>query len=260
MRKGGGAVDAVLEYIVEYLCVFCATASAGWLVEVIYRGIRHRKVVNPGFLTGCCLPLYGVGGMILYFLSGLKLRGLPNEPLRVAVILILGVAVMTLIELVAGFISVQFFRVRLWDYSGEWMNFRGLICPKFTFFGAVICAVYYFLIYPFAYRVARGAIEVPALILAVGVYVGVFTVDLFHSLHIMQYLRRYAVHMKTLVNIDRLKSEAKEYFKQKDPRRHVAFHFYRMVGRYLNESQNYREQIHRKWGGEKNETDRTGSP
>ena len=78
-----------MDALFEYLFLFCLCATAGWLLEVVYRGFRHRKVVNPGFLTGCSLPLYGVGGCILYFLSGLKLRVMPNEFLRVATILLL---------------------------------------------------------------------------------------------------------------------------------------------------------------------------
>ena len=49
------------------------------------------------------------------------------------------------------------FHVRLWDYSNEWMNYEGLICPKFSLFWGLICALYYFLLYPvfrsFAIRV-----------------------------------------------------------------------------------------------------------
>lgn len=239
-----------MDIALEYLFLYCFCATGGWCVEFIYRGFRHRKVVNPGFLTGCCLPLYGVGGMILYFLSGLKLRVMPNEFLRVAVILIAAVAVMTLIELLGGLIAVEIFRVRLWDYSGEWMNFRGLICPKFTLFWGLICAAYYFLIYPFLHTVAQGVIDTPWLTLAVGMYLGVFAVDLAHSLRLMQRVRAYAVHMKTLINIDQLKASAKEHFRAQNGERR-PFNFYRMVNRYIYDMQSYREQIHHKWGGEK---------
>lgn len=242
-----------MDIVLEYLFLYCFCATAGWCIEVVYRGLRHRKVVNPGFLTGCCLPLYGVGGMILYFLSGLKLRALPNEFLRVAVILLMAMAVMTLIELIGGWIAVKLFHVRLWDYSNEWMNFQGLICPKFSLFWGLICAAYYFLIYPFLRSVAKGAIDVPWLILALGMYAGVFLVDLVHSLRLMQRVRDYALRMRTLINIDQLKSNARDHFHRESGRRGM-FNFYRMVNRYIYDMQSYREQIHRKWGG-KNETD-----
>ena len=240
-----------MDFALEYLFLFCVCGSAGWLIEVIYRGFRHRKVVNPGFLTGCCLPLYGVGGAVLYFLSGLKLRAMPNELARVAAILVAAMLVMTLIELFGGFIAVYIFRVRLWDYSGEWMHFHGLICPKFSLLWGLICAAYYFLIYPTFHAVAPTVVEVPWLTLFVGVYLGIFLVDLFHSLRILQRIRSYAVRMRTLVSMDQLKINANEHFKKEYGKRHTPFSFSRMVGRYLLDTQAYREQIHRKWGGGK---------
>ena len=236
-----------MDILLEYLLLYCVCATGGWCIEVVYRGIRHRKVVNPGFLTGCCLPLYGVGGCILYFLSGLKLRFMPNEVLRVAMILLLACIVMTLIELIGGWIAVQFFHVRLWDYSKEWMNFKGLICPKFSLFWTLISAGYYFGLYLPLHVYVEQVIDLPWLVLLIGIYVGVFLVDLVHSLRLMQRIKAYAKHMRTLVNIDQLKHSAKEHFRAETGRRR-PFNFYRMVSNYMTDVHGYRDQIHRKWG------------
>ena len=241
-----------MDPLFEYLFLFCVCATAGWCIEVVYRGFRHHKVVNPGFLTGCSLPIYGIGGTILYFLSGLKLRALPNEFLRVAVILLLAVLVMTLIELVGGWIAVQFFHIRLWDYSHEWMNFKGLICPKFSLFWGLICAAFYFLLYLPLHTYVEGVIEYPLLILGVGMYLGVFVVDLVHSLRLLQRVKSYAMHMRTLINLNQLKSNAREHFQREaGGKRHAPFNFYRMVGRYMTDIHGYREQIREKWGEKK---------
>lgn len=237
-----------MDRLLEYLFLYCVCATAGWLIEVVYRGIRHRKVVNPGFLTGCCLPIYGIGGMILYFLSGLKLRFMPNEGLRVALILLMAVGVMTLIELIGGAIAVGLFQVRLWDYSGEWGNFKGLICPKFSLFWGLICAGYYFGLYLPLHTYVQGVIEWPLLILAIGVYLGVFAVDLVHSLRLLQRIKKYAKHMRTLVNIEQIKANAREHFRRENGGRRRMFNFYRMVGRYMTDVHGYREQIKQKWG------------
>ena len=239
-----------MEGLLEYLFLFCACATAGWFLEVVYRAFRHRKVVNPGFLTGCCLPIYGTGGCVLYFLSGLKLRALPNEFLRVTVILLMAMAVMTVIELLGGLIAVKYFRVRLWDYSEEWMNFQGVICPKFSLIWGVVCAVFYFLLYPPLQSIAERVVELPLLILCVGFYVGVFTIDLAHSLRLMQRVRSYAEQMRTHIHLDSLKAKAKEHFRVESGKTR-PFNFYRMINRYMTDMYGYREQIGRKWG-EKN--------
>ena len=236
------------EILLEYLFLFATCATSGWLLEVVYRGYRHRKVVNPGFLTGCCLPIYGMGGCILYFLSSLKLRAMPSEFLRVATILLIATAVMTLIELVGGLIAVKYFRIRLWDYSEEWMNFKGVICPKFSFFWGLVCAIYYFLFYPPLQSVGERMIELPLLVLAVGAYFGVFAVDLAHSLRLMQRVRAYALQMRTNINLDRLKVQAREHFLRESGKVRAPFNFYRMINRYMIDMHGYRAQINRKWG------------
>ncbi|MBO7341298.1 MAG: putative ABC transporter permease [Clostridia bacterium] len=239
-----------MNILLEYLLLYSACSLGGWWLEVVYRAYRHRKVVNPGFLTGCYLPLYGVGGCILYFLCGLELYFLPYEFLRVGLILLLGSVIMTLIELIGGLISVRIFHVRLWDYSGEWLNYQGLICPKFSLFWGIICALYYFFIYPYFHVFALRTSDLPWMILLVGMFLGVFLVDLAHSMRLMQRVRGYALRMKTLVNIDQLKVNAREHF-QNEQGKKSPFNFYRMVGRYMHDMQSYRQQIGHRGEGKK---------
>ena len=39
---------------------------------------------------------------------------------------------MTAIEYIAGIVSLKFMHIRLWDYSSQWGNIQGLICPQFS--------------------------------------------------------------------------------------------------------------------------------
>lgn len=39
--------------------LFIIGGSTGWLIELVFRRIAHGKWINPGFLSGPCLPLYG---------------------------------------------------------------------------------------------------------------------------------------------------------------------------------------------------------
>jgi len=46
----------------------------GWVLELFYRKmISERKWINPGFLVGPYLPLYGFGLCTVYLLSQIKL-------------------------------------------------------------------------------------------------------------------------------------------------------------------------------------------
>ena len=35
------------------------------MLEVVYRSIVNKKLINPGFMSGCVLPIYGFGAVIL---------------------------------------------------------------------------------------------------------------------------------------------------------------------------------------------------
>ncbi len=112
----------------------------GWGIELIFRRFfsknnPERKWINPGFLTGPWLPIYGIGLIGMYSIS--ELLG-QQEMIGIrwadkGVVLLLMTVVMTVIELVAGLIFTKFFNMKLWDYSAEKLNYKGVICPKFSF-------------------------------------------------------------------------------------------------------------------------------
>ena len=52
---------------------------------------------------------------------------------------------MTAIEYIAGIIALKGFHVVLWDYSNEWGNIQGIICPKFSLFWGLLGVAYYYL-------------------------------------------------------------------------------------------------------------------
>ena len=64
--------------IVLYLFFFGAVG--GWVLELLFRRFfsganPERKWLNPGFLFGPCLPLYGFGTVLLFILSELDHPG-----------------------------------------------------------------------------------------------------------------------------------------------------------------------------------------
>ena len=235
--------------------VFAIGCSAGWLLELIFRrfwsgnNAEHRWV-NPGYLRGPWLPVYGLGLLCLYLLSDLAsffaVRGLFSSILLVFAM----AAAATAVEYISGVFSKKVLHANLWDYSGEWANFYGLICPKFSLFWGLICAGYYFLLYPYLHGVAVRVVEMPLLVLGVGAYVGVFAVDMVHSLRLMQRVKAYALQMRTHINLDQLKINAREYFKNEGARR-SPFSFYGMLNRYMFDKNGYRQEIRRKWGNGK---------
>ena len=54
--------------------LFFIGSMGGWLLELFYRKIISKgKWINPGFLVGPYLPLYGFGICTFYLLSQIEL-------------------------------------------------------------------------------------------------------------------------------------------------------------------------------------------
>jgi hypothetical protein len=132
----------------RFAALFFTGGIAGWVLELFFRRIVHHKWVNPGFLTGPLLPLYGFGLTALYYLTALPYDWAGPFWLQyVLKILFIGIA-MTVVELIAGLIFIKGMKIKLWDYSDRWGNFQGIICPLFSLIWTAIGAGYVFLLHP----------------------------------------------------------------------------------------------------------------
>lgn len=49
----------------QLLALFFLYSLMGWMLETIYRSISYRRLINPGFLTGPIVPLYGNAGVFI---------------------------------------------------------------------------------------------------------------------------------------------------------------------------------------------------
>ena len=134
--------------------LFFIGSITGWIIELLFRRFAsssnpERKWINPGFCTGPYLPLYGCGLCLMFLIASLEDTRFISDPIwnKTALFAVMAVS-MTVIEYIAGYISLRISSVRLWDYSDEWGNVQGIICPKFSLIWAVLGAAYYFLIHP----------------------------------------------------------------------------------------------------------------
>ena len=95
------------------------------------RANPERKWINPGFLAGPYLPLYGFGLWGMYAVSALSAVAMtPSKALDVAIILVIMAVVMTIIEYIAGIIFIRGMHVKLWDYTKEKGNIKGDHLPQ----------------------------------------------------------------------------------------------------------------------------------
>jgi len=159
----------VSEFIL-YVYIFALFSTVGWILEFCFRSIQHRKLVNPGFLGGPYLPLYGVCVLMLTFcivylnssfllpfviniIGGAFRIGTHEYPLMYNWLMIvckmfLYCFVTTGIELVTGFVFSRLLNRPLWDYSGESFSLGNLICLKYSLLWVALAFLYEYVVFP----------------------------------------------------------------------------------------------------------------
>lgn len=188
--------------------LFFIGSVLGWVLELLYRNLtqRNRKWVNPGFCTGPYLPIYGFGLCVLYLLASLEQYSPTDIPFWNKAVLFFAMAVgMTLIEYVAGVFCLKYLKVRLWDYSDLWGNFQGIICPLFSFFWAILGAVYYFLIHPYILDALAWLSRNLAFSFFIGMFFGVFVIDVVNSCQLIVKMKKFAEEYAIVLRYEGIK-------------------------------------------------------
>ena len=206
--------------------LFFVGSVLGWVLELLFRNLtmRPEKIVNPGFCTGPWLPIYGFGLCALYLLASLEKYSLVPDPFWNKVLLFAAMAVgMTLIEYVAGVFCLKFLKVRLWDYSDLWGNVQGIICPLFSFFWAVLGAMYYFLVHPYILEGLNWLANNLAFSFFIGMFFGIFLIDVMHSAQLVVKLKAYAEDNDVIVRYEALKT----HIRQRREEMALKYHFFR---------------------------------
>lgn len=104
-----------------YILLFFLISFAGWLWEVGLYFVTEHTWINRGVYQGPYLPIYGVGGILLWFL----LQRLHKRPLWT---FMLSMGICSILEYVTSVLLERMWGVRWWDYSGHFMNMNGRIC------------------------------------------------------------------------------------------------------------------------------------
>ena len=180
-----------MKYLVIISTLFVIGSLIGWIIELFFRRfVSQKKWMNPGFLTGPYLPIYGFGVLVLYAVSNIPL-GITNQIADIIVrILIIGVG-MTVVEFIAGLIFIKGLKVKLWDYSNRKGNIMGIICPSFSLIWLVVGSLYYFLLNPFLVEGISWISENLIYAYFVGAVIGAMIVDFAYSIHLATKLKDY---------------------------------------------------------------------
>lgn len=223
-------------FVLAYL--FFIGSISGWILEVFYRRYfssanPQRKWINPGACTGPYLPLYGCGVCILYLLAELEAVIFCQHTTWSCILTLAAMAVcMTVIEYIVGMCMLKLAKVRLWDYSDEWGNIQGVICPKFSLAWAAICIFYYFFLHPHILQSALWVEGHPHTYFGIGVFYGIFAVDVVKSAQLVGKLKKYAEENYIIIRYEAIKAEVRRRHDEAKTKYHFFFPFQSCIPLY----------------------------
>ena len=117
-----------MQTLLRLSIIYIFGGTVGWISEFFFRRAVHKKWINPGFLVGPNLPLYGTGITLLYAICSIDYSFIPSPLWRNVFIIFVITAAMTAIEYVTGLIFI----ITFW-YIHIWRRWRtGLRRTRFT--------------------------------------------------------------------------------------------------------------------------------
>ena len=156
--------------VIYYFMIFILGAMVGYLYEVIFYYLSLGFFNNWGILYGPWLPIYGIGAICLSFLKVFK-----KKPL---LLFLCSILITGIVEYLIGYISVSIFDLRLWDYSGLFLNINGLVCFRSVITFAIGSL---FLIYLFEPIIDKLSSEKFIKIMCICIFI-IFVIDIVLSI------------------------------------------------------------------------------
>jgi uncharacterized membrane protein len=235
-----------MKIFILLLFMFIFGAFGGYLIEVLFRRfVTAKKWVNPGFMKGPWLPLYGFGVLVMFGVIMGMLHLIPTDiPLynprgfysfRVesgaSVWDLIPIGLMTIgmisLEFIAGMIFVNGFKIRLWDYTNMRGNIKGVICPVFNLIWFGVAVLFYYGINPFVYDFSSraylymfgssvdgvstgGGVAHFGTIFFLGLIYGIFLIDLIKSLNLFNKISKFVKENGFVAKYEDLKAKQKE--------------------------------------------------
>ena len=194
-----------MNLFLQFVFVFYSGCTLGWILELFFRRIVHGKWVNPGFLIGPYLPIYGFG---LAALTLIYLIFKDSNLNPIIIVLLMGL-LMTIIELIGGLIGLKN-NVKLWDYSDRWGNYKGIICPLFSAIWTAVGGLYYFVLAPYVMHGLKWFSENLTFSYTLGIFTGCIIIDAVYSSNLYIKIKKYAKENNVTVKYEQFKIHIKD--------------------------------------------------
>ena len=142
-------MELSLHALPQWVCFFYIYCFLGWIWESCYVSVKEKHLVNRGFMKGPLLPIYGSGAICILMVT-IRVR---DNYILMAVV---GMVAATVLEYVTGAVMEALFKVRYWDYTGEFLSLNGYVCLKSTLCWGVMTFLVTYVIHPPIAQLVHG--------------------------------------------------------------------------------------------------------
>lgn len=120
----------------------------------------------------------------------------------------------TCIEYIAGLIFIKGMGVKLWDYSNNFGNIDGLICPLYMLLWGILGTIYYYLINPYIVAFVHWYEYNLAFSFIIGFFFGIIIIDTVYSTQLIVKIRKFAKEKDLIVKYEEFKASIFNQAKQ----------------------------------------------
>ncbi|MGQ9842248.1 MAG: putative ABC transporter permease [Spirochaetota bacterium] len=160
---------------------FIVFSIAGWVLEVMYRSLTNKRFINPGFLAGPYLPIYGTGALIINSIAYATMH------MPVAYKFAIYFISLSLLEYFIGTILYIITGKRYWDYTDEPLNIQGHVCLPFSVIWGGLALAFEFVALPL-YRYFVASLNPVAINTAISIGMIVMITDFMTTHNLVQKL------------------------------------------------------------------------
>ena len=131
-----------------YLNCFFVYSIFGYLMETIIAFLIKANF-KSGILTGPWTPVYGIGAVIILFISNYLFKNLHMNRVYETVIMFFVVAVvLSFIEALGGVLIEHFFGITFWDYTNQKYNIGKYISLEMSIIWGIASIIFVYVLHP----------------------------------------------------------------------------------------------------------------
>ena len=151
-----------------YLTIFFFYSILGYIMETALSFLMDDGFTS-GILYGPWTPLYGLGALIIIFLSKKLFKNLHmNKIVETIIVFLIVTSISTLIEFISGNLIEKLLNMVYWDYSDLPLHYGKYICLPISLIWGSLSIIFIYIINPLCKNIIKKIPNYVTIIILIG--------------------------------------------------------------------------------------------